>query len=92
MRERDTILEVAIRDNERALELAQIQYRVGVIDLRGVEQNQLALYVTRMSRLRVQTERLAQRVNLYLALGGGFGDASSDPVAAGDPAHLRTQN
>ena len=82
LRERDAILEVAIRDNERALELAQIQYRVGVIDLRGVEQNQLSLYVARMSRLRVQTERLAQRVNLYLALGGGF-DAAGDGAGGG---------
>ena len=83
LRDRDAILEVAIRDNERALELAQIQYRVGVIDLRGVEQNQLSLYVTRMSRLRVQTERLAQRVNVYLALGGSFDDLPAmEPVAA----------
>jgi NodT family efflux transporter outer membrane factor (OMF) lipoprotein len=83
LRERDDILAATIRDNERALELAQIQYRVGVIDLRGVEQNQLSLYVSRMSRLRVQTERLAQRVNLYLALGGGFDDLpAAEPVAA----------
>ncbi len=82
LRERDTILEATIRDGERALELAQIQYRVGVIDLRGVEQNQLSLYVTRMSRLRVQTERLAQRVNVYLALGGSFDDLPAmEPVA-----------
>ncbi len=82
LRERDTILEATIRDNERALELSQIQYRVGVIDLRGVEQNQLSLYVARMSRLRVQTERLAQRVNLYLALGGSFDDLPAmEPVA-----------
>ena len=82
LRERDDILATGIRDNERALELAQIQYRVGAIDLRGVEQNQLSLYVTRMSRLRVQTERLAQRVNLYLALGGGFDLPAMAPVAA----------
>jgi hypothetical protein len=30
----------------------------------------------------VQTERLAQRVNLYLALGGGFDLPAIDPVAA----------
>jgi outer membrane protein TolC len=82
LRERDDILAAAVRDNERALELAQIQYRVGVIDLRGVEQNQLSLYVARMSRLRVQTERLAQRVNLYLALGGSFDSSTTGPVAA----------
>jgi outer membrane protein TolC len=79
LRERDVILEATIRDSARALELAQIQYRVGTIDLRAVEQNQLALYAARISRLRVQTERLAQRVNLHLALGGGF-DAAPEPA------------
>ena len=51
------------------------------VDLRTVEQSQLALYSARLALLRVQTERLAQRVNLYLALGGGFGDAPGAPVA-----------
>jgi outer membrane protein, multidrug efflux system len=72
LRERATILEATLRDSARALELAQIQYRVGSVDLRAVEQNQLVVYSTRMSLLRVQTERLAQRVNVYLALGGSF--------------------
>jgi NodT family efflux transporter outer membrane factor (OMF) lipoprotein len=72
LRDRELILDATIRDSERALELARIQYRVGAADLRVVEQNQLAVYAARTSRLRVQTERLAQRVNLYLALGGGF--------------------
>jgi outer membrane protein TolC len=44
---------------------------VGSADLRTVEQSQLALYAARTSRLRVQSEQLAQRANLYLALGGG---------------------
>ena len=60
----------------------QIQYRVGSVDLRAVEQNQLALYSARIGLLRVQTERLAQRVNLYLALGGGFDLPAIEPVAA----------
>ena len=80
--DRDAILEATIRDSERALELARIQYRVGAIDLRTVEQSQLALYSARTARLRVQSERLAQRVNLYLALGGGFDMPAMEPVAA----------
>jgi len=72
LRDRYVILEATTRDSARALELAQIQYRVGTVDLRAVEQNQLAVYSARIGLLRVQTERLAQRVNLYLALGGGF--------------------
>jgi outer membrane protein TolC len=72
LRERDAILEASVRDSARAAELSQIQFRVGSVDLRAVEQSQLALYSARVARLRVQAERLAQRVNLHLALGGGF--------------------
>lgn len=72
LRERNALLEAAVRDNERALELAQIQYRVGNTDLRAVEQRQLTLYAARISHLRVQGEQRAQRANLHLALGGGF--------------------
>jgi NodT family efflux transporter outer membrane factor (OMF) lipoprotein len=82
LRDREAILAATVRDSERALELVQIQYRVGSVDLRAVEQNQLALYSARISLLRVQTERLAQRVNLHLALGGGFDLPAMEPVAA----------
>jgi outer membrane protein TolC len=82
LRERGAILDGAVRDNERALELAMIQYRVGSIDLRTVEARQLALYSARVSRLRVQSEQLAQRVNLHLALGGGFDEPAAGPLAA----------
>lgn len=82
LRDRDAILGANIIDNARALELAQIQYRVGSADLRAVEQSQIALYSARIALLRVQTERLAQRVNLHLALGGGFDLPAMAPLAA----------
>jgi outer membrane protein TolC len=82
LRERDAILEATIRDSERALELTKIQYRVGSVDVRAVEQSQLVLYSARIGLLRVQTERLAQRVNLYLALGGGFDEPATRTIAA----------
>jgi NodT family efflux transporter outer membrane factor (OMF) lipoprotein len=72
LRDRDMILIENIQDNQRALDLAQVQYKVGKIDLRIVQQRQLALYGARTSRLQVQSEQLAQRVNLHLALGGSF--------------------
>ena len=81
LRDRDQILEANIRDNQRALELVQIQFRVGVVDQRVVEGRQLSLYAARISRLRVQTELLAQRVNLHLALGGGFTAPVAEPLA-----------
>jgi outer membrane protein TolC len=77
---RETVLGRAVSENERALELAQVRYRVGSGDLRGVSQQQLALYGARTALIRVQTEKLVQRVNVYLALGGGF-----DAAAAAQP-------
>jgi len=88
LRDRDAILGANIGDNERALELALVQYRIGKVDLRVVEQRQLALYTARTSRLRVQSEQLAQRVNLYLALGGGFDKPALESVAA-SPVYQR---
>jgi NodT family efflux transporter outer membrane factor (OMF) lipoprotein len=70
--QREEILARAVRENERALELANIRFRVGSIDLRGVQQQQLSLYAARVALLRMQAERLVQRVNLHLALGGSF--------------------
>ena len=80
LRDREAILVENIKDNQRALDLAQIQYKVGKIDLRVVQQRQLALYGARTSLLQVQNEQLAQRVNLHLALGGSFEPA--DQAAA----------
>jgi outer membrane protein TolC len=40
------------------------------------------VFGTTSALLRVQSERLVQRVNLYLALGGGFDAApAAQPVA-----------
>jgi len=70
--ERATILARAVVENERALELANVRYRVGSGDLTAVQQQQLALSSSRTALLRVTSEQLTQRVNLHLALGGSF--------------------
>lgn len=70
---REPLLAESVRENERALTLSETQYRVGKIDLRAVRSQQIDLYQARMQWLRLQNERIAQRVNLYLALGGDFG-------------------
>lgn len=82
LRDRGVLLDAVVRDNERALQLALVQLRVGSADARAVQQRQLALYSARTSRLKVRTEQLAQRVNLHLALGGSFDDVAATPVAA----------
>lgn len=82
--QREEILTRAVRENERALQLAEIRFRVGSIDLRGVQQQQLTLYTARVALLRVRSERLVQRVNLHLALGGGFEPVSAVPARTSD--------
>jgi multidrug efflux system outer membrane protein len=72
LEERAQLLQRTVVENQRALALAQTSYRVGKTDLRGIQQQQLSVYSARLTLLRVQSEQLAQRVNLYLALGGSF--------------------
>ena len=72
LEEREEILREAVADNARALEFANARYRVGAGDLRAVQQQALAPHAARTGLLRVQAERLVQRVNLHLALGGSF--------------------
>jgi len=71
--DREQILLRGVAQSDRALELAKVAFDVGSIDLRPVQQQQLALFATRSGLVRVQSEQRVQRVNLYLALGGGFG-------------------
>jgi outer membrane protein TolC len=46
-----------------------------------VQSRTLALDAARTALLRVQGERLVQRVNLYLALGGSFDERPVEPQA-----------
>jgi NodT family efflux transporter outer membrane factor (OMF) lipoprotein len=80
---RVAILGRAVAENQAALEFTRQRYKVGSGDLRAVSQQQVAMYASRSALVRIQTEQLVQRVNLYLALGGGF-DAvpAPTPVAA----------
>jgi outer membrane protein, multidrug efflux system len=79
---RQKALGSVVAENDTALVLAQKRYDVGSADLRGVRQQQLAVYGSRSALLRIETEQLVQRVNLYLALGGGFEAApATEPIA-----------
>ena len=69
---REAVLARAVAENQTALEFGRQRFKVGSGDLRAVSQQQLAVFGTTSALLRVQSERLVQRVNLYLALGGGF--------------------
>jgi len=83
--ERDQVLQGTVADSERALELVEARHRVGRVDLRAIQQQQLNVYSARLALLRVQSEQLAQRANLHLVLGGRF----SEPSAPSDVAQAQ---
>jgi len=72
---REETLVGAIAANERALGFTRVRLDVGSGDQRAVLNQLLSLHSTRASHLHVRAERLIQRVNLHLALGGDFGAA-----------------
>jgi outer membrane protein TolC len=82
LRDRVPLLERIVFESGRSLELSGVQYRVGKIDLRNVLNDELRLYSARSQLLRLQSERVVQRINLYLALGGGVwcDDAMTPPT------------
>jgi len=75
---RAEVLTRATAANQEALDLARVRYDVGSGDLRAVQQQQVAVHSSRATLVRVQADRLVQRVNLYLALGGGFDESSEN--------------
>ncbi|MGH8173345.1 MAG: TolC family protein, partial [Rhodanobacteraceae bacterium] len=89
LRDRESLLVIAVASNNNALGLENTRYRIGNTDLRSVLQQQLTLYASRSALLRVQAEQHVNRVNLYLALGGGFNEHAlviSPGVAATAPS------
>ncbi|MGA9525368.1 MAG: TolC family protein [Myxococcaceae bacterium] len=72
LREREPILQRAVEDHALALKAIEVEYKVGKVDLITVLEQQLRLASARSTYLRLRSERLVQRVNLYLALGGSF--------------------
>ncbi len=87
--EREQILARLVRQYTRALELANVRFRVGSGDLLSVQQQQLTLYSAQVALLQVQSDRLVQRVNLHLALGGSFDGAPAVPTQTSEASQAQ---
>ena len=72
LRERENYLRAAVRESATALRVAQKQFEVGKVSLLSVLQQQGLLISAKVALTNIQDQRLQQRVDLYLALGGGF--------------------
>ena len=84
LQQRSEILSLAVKDYEIALKDTKVQYELGQIDLTLVQIQQRKLDGSRSTNLHVKSLLLQNRVNMYLALGGGFAyeDAAADVNAA----------
>jgi outer membrane protein TolC len=85
LRERQSILTQVVAEQTRAVAVTQTRYRVGKSDLLGVVQQRMRLYGAEATLLGVRTDRIVQRINLHLALGGDFvtGADSASAVPGG---------
>lgn len=68
--DRHRLLSAQLADQQAVVELQRVQLKVGKGSQYQLQQQQLSLVASRMNLLRLQNERLIQRVNLHLALGG----------------------
>ena len=72
--ERKAFLAAAVENNANALQVAKVQYDIGAVDFLSVLQMQSRSLNSRISLIRIKNVRLAQRIDLHLALGGGFSE------------------
>jgi NodT family efflux transporter outer membrane factor (OMF) lipoprotein len=70
--ERQQFLEKAVADNSAAMKLTMEQFNVGRVDMLSVLQIQARVLASRSALIGIQNQRLVQRINLHLALGGSF--------------------
>jgi outer membrane protein TolC len=80
LRDQIDYLSVAVEESQGALGLAEAQYREGLVGIDLVLDSQRRLLVSESSLLTSQRELFINRVDLVVALGGGFEDpAASEP-------------
>ena len=74
LKQREDFLAAAVNNNAGALAAAKTQFDAGATDFLSVLQMQARALNSRISLIRIQNARLAQRVDLHLALGGDFSE------------------
>jgi len=72
LREREAYLREVVAESSEALRVATAQFDVGRVDLLSVLQQQGQVISAKVGLLNIRDQRLQQRVDLHLALGGSF--------------------
>jgi outer membrane protein, multidrug efflux system len=69
-RERITQLLIQLDQQKRVMKSTESEFQIGRVDQRQIHQQRIKTNTTDISWRQGQADALAQRVNLYLALGG----------------------
>lgn len=85
---REDLLAEVVSDNRAALELAQFQYQQGAIELLNVIVLQSRLVNSEVQFINIRNLRLAERINLHLAIGGDFTPPPSEDEPATEVSSL----
>lgn len=72
LREREEFMRQVLAESTEALRVARVQFDVGKVDFLLVLQQQGQVIAARVNLLNIQDQRLQQRIDLHLALGGSF--------------------
>ena len=70
--DRYALVQAQVNDQQRIVDLERIQVNVGSSNQYQLYQQQMSLASNQLALLRLHNERLIQRVNLHLALGGVY--------------------
>jgi outer membrane protein, multidrug efflux system len=78
LQRREVFIDTSLENNLQAYTLAKKQYDVGQIDLLSVLQMQSRWIGARVTQVSIKNQRLAQRIDLHLALGGSFEEVAEE--------------
>ncbi|WP_038531506.1 efflux transporter outer membrane subunit [Formosa agariphila] len=70
--EREIFIKQSVTSNEKAFELEEVRFKVGLVDMRNLIDQQMDLYKSQTDLLNIKGEKIIQRINLYMALGGNM--------------------
>jgi NodT family efflux transporter outer membrane factor (OMF) lipoprotein len=79
---RDVALTTAVAEANQTLELAESRFAAGLVDYLAVLESQRQVLVAESQLLAVERQRLDARVDLHLALGGGWSATQTAPEPA----------
>ena len=86
-REQELALEEAATEATRAEQLSLSQFETGLVDIITLLESQRRAFDSRSNLLNVRTQRIQNRIDLYLALGGDFDSPPEIVSAEEEPAN-----